>query len=609
VPLTLAQISNVIESAEENELKNLYKSAMAEIASEGRTAEAMSTVIANFPEARQALLLQDRDRLAETSVPLFAVLKRDFDVAQFQYHLPPATSFLRAHAPAKFGDDLSSIRETILVTNREQRSVMGLERGRAGLGIRGLAPISANGQHLGSVEFGMSFGQPFFDNFKAKYDVDVSLHVAQGDRFENFASTLESSLLTTELLGQISNNGAQVVRINQGGTPYAVYGEAVNDFAGNPVGVLEIARKRTDYLGLLSSARTAVLIASLIAIVVAAVIATIISRSISRPIRQAAEAMQDIAEGDGDLTKRLSVVGKDEISMMARGFNQFASKVQQSLQNVNRSTEQLASAAEEMSYITQQTRDGVKQQQSETEQVATAMNEMTATVQEVARHATEASSAAQDADTEAQAGNTIVEQTVQSINQLADEIERATGVVTSVKQDSENIGTVLGVIRGIAEQTNLLALNAAIEAARAGEQGRGFAVVADEVRTLAKRTQDSTQEIQTMIEQLQTGTTEAVEAMKHSQQVSSACVEQAAKAGGSLKSITDAVKTIRSMNLQIATAAEEQSSVAEEINKNIVQINDIGNQSAEGAGQTHLASKQLSELGNELQQLLQQFKI
>ncbi|WP_404365600.1 methyl-accepting chemotaxis protein [Marinobacter sp.] len=609
IPLTLTQISRVIESAEDNELKNLYKSAMAEISSEGRTAEAMSTVIASFPEVRQALIMGDREGLASTSVPLFKTLKREFNVAQFQYHLPPATSFLRAHRPEKFGDDLSEIRETILVTNRDQRSLMGLERGRAGLGIRGLAPIGVNGQHVGSVEFGMSFGQPFFDNFKEQYGVDVALHVEQGGRFEQFASTLENPLLTKELLSSISSAGPRVVRVNQSGTPYAVYGEVVTDFGGSPVGVLEVARKRSDYLGLLSTARNAVLIASLIAIAIAAFIATAISRSISRPVRQAAEAMQEIADGDGDLTQRLSEVGKDEVSMMARGFNQFAEKVQQSLRKVTESTEQLASAADEMSYVTQQTRDGVKQQQNETDQVAAAMNEMTATVQEVAKHANEASAAAQDADMEAQSGNTIVDHAVQSINQLAKEIERATGVVMSVEQDSANIGSVLDVIRGIAEQTNLLALNAAIEAARAGEQGRGFAVVADEVRTLAKRTQDSTQEIQTMIEQLQGRTAEAVEAMRQSQKVSSASVEQAAKAGDSLKSITDAVMTIRNMNLQIATAAEEQTSVAEEINRNVVKINDIGNQSAEGAGQTHLASEQLSELANELQQLLQKFKI
>ncbi|SNC74707.1 methyl-accepting chemotaxis protein [Marinobacter sp. es.048] len=609
VPLTLTQLSRVIESAENNELKNLYKSALAEISSEGRTAKAMSTVIASSPEVSRALLEGDRDALAKTSVPLFKILKRDFNVAQFQYHLPPATSFLRAHRPEKFGDDLSEIRETILVTNREKRALMGLERGRAGLGIRGLAPIEANGQHLGSVEFGMSFGQPFFENFKEKYGVEVALHVAQGNDFEKFASTLENPLLTKELLNSISSDGPTVARMEQAGTPYAVYGEVVTDFSGNPVGVLEVARNRGDYLGLLSATRNAILIASLIAIAIAAFIGTAISRSISRPVRQAAEAMQEIADGDGDLTQRLSVVGKDEISMMARGFNRFAEKVQQSLRKVTDSTEQLASAADEMSYVTQQTRDGVKQQQNETDQVAAAMNEMTATVQEVARHASDASTAAQEADLEAQSGDTIVDQAVQSINKLAEEIERATGVVRSLEQDSVHIGSVLDVIRGIAEQTNLLALNAAIEAARAGEQGRGFAVVADEVRTLAKRTQDSTQEIQAMIEQLQARTAEAVEAMGHSREVSDMSVQQAAKAGDSLKSITNAVTTIRNMNLQIATAAEEQTSVAEEINRNVVKINDIGNQSAEGAGQTHLASESLSELANELQQLLQKFKI
>jgi len=273
------------------------------------------------------------------------------------------------------------------------------------------------------------------------------------------------------------------------------------------------------------------------------------------------------------------------------------------------STTQLASAAEEMSVIMVETNRGTQQQQSETSQVVAAMNEMTATVQEVARNATEAASAASSADSAAAEGKRVVIGTMSAIESLSSEINAAANVIGQLEKDSENIGTVLDVIKGIAEQTNLLALNAAIEAARAGEQGRGFAVVADEVRTLASRTQQSTQEIQEMIEKLQVGAQSAVKVMDESRAKAEDSVTQAASAASSLETITNSVSLINDMNTQIATAAEQQSAVAEEINKNILNISDIVDRTADGASQTSTASDELANLAIQLQQLVNQFKV
>ena len=262
-----------------------------------------------------------------------------------------------------------------------------------------------------------------------------------------------------------------------------------------------------------------------------------------------------------------------------------------------------------MAAITEETSSGVESQKDETVQVASAITQMTATVQEVANNAESATSAAADADSEAKAGNQIVSSTVQAISELATEVESSASVIEKLKGDSENIGAVLDVIKGIAEQTNLLALNAAIEAARAGEQGRGFAVVADEVRTLAQRTQESTAEIENLINALQGGAEEAVTVMTRSRDRASHTVEQAKHAGESLSSITRAVGTILQLNTQIATAAEEQSSVSEEINRNVINIQDISEQTASGAEQTASASAELARLGEQLQNLVGQFKV
>jgi len=614
LPVVNSKITDIVLEAEKKELVNLYKSAKAEIKAEGRLATAMSYIISSVPEMSKAMAENRRDDLAAVTVPMFKVLKTEYGVRQFQFHLPPATSFLRAHKAKKFGDDLSSFRKTILATNSTKKPVNGLEKGVAGLGIRGINPVYHEGKHIGSVEFGMSFGQSFFDKFKETYGVDIALHIKRDNGYKIFGTTLRNTddekvaLLSEEYLNKSFDGEKTIMHSTLNGIPYAAYGDSISDFSGKTIGIMEIVLDRTNYASAISSARNITVAVGIVALIAGLFVAALMAKTIVNPIKNAVNAMNEIAEGDGDLTQRLDEKGKDEVAQLGMAFNHFAEKVRVMVTQVSGSTSQLATAAEEMSMITGETNQGVQKQQSETEMVATAMNEMTATVQEVARHATEASDAAQKADSDAHGGKDVVQKTVSSINELANEIETATSVIKQLETDSDNIGSVLDVIRGIAEQTNLLALNAAIEAARAGEQGRGFAVVADEVRTLASRTQESTQEIQSMIESLQQGSRNAVKAMESSQEQSKQSVEHATNARVSLDAITDSVTTISTMNIQIANAAKEQSSVSEEINKNVVNISQVVEQTAEGAQQTMTASNELANLANELQNLVGQFK-
>jgi methyl-accepting chemotaxis protein len=334
-----------------------------------------------------------------------------------------------------------------------------------------------------------------------------------------------------------------------------------------------------------------------------------VSFMITRPLSNAVEAMKDIAEGEGDLTARLDASGKDEIGQLATAFNGFISKMQALIREVTSSTSQLSAAAEEMSMITGETRNGVQRQQSETALVATAINEMSSTVHEVAQNAEVAASGANQADNQVEKGKQIVSLTVASIRKLASEVETAGTVIGQLEKDSESIGSVLEVIRGIAEQTNLLALNAAIEAARAGEQGRGFAVVADEVRNLASRTQESTQEIQEMIERLQKGSRDAVAAMEAGQEQAQQTVEKASQAEVSLNEISTAVAQINEMNAHIAEASRQQGQVVEEININIVNITEVADNSANGAEQLSTASQEMANLAVNLESQVSRFKI
>lgn len=609
IPVVLSNIKSVVEEAEKRELQALFESAQAELESEGRMAQALSAAVANLGVATELFAQDDREALADMLVPVFKELKSNFGARQFQYHTPPATSFLRVHKPKKFGDDLSSFRNTVLETNRTQQKVMGLEKGVAGLGIRGISPVFYQGQHLGSVEFGMSFGQPFFEQFKQKYHVDISLYIENSGEFKVFGSTLEGKGLLTQQQLSTALSQPLVKQLASAEQDLAVYAHSILDFSGKPVGVLEIAMDRSHFVEAIARARNNTMMIGGLSLVIALVFVALMSRMITNPLRRVIAAMDDIAKGDGDLTKRLDDAGNQEIRLLAEAFNNFAEKVRVMVAQVSGSTSQLAAAAEQMSVITDETSNGVQEQQSETTQVVTAMNEMTATVQEVARHANQAVDATSKADDEAVQGRNVVESTMRAIEGLSTEINSAARVIGELEKESENIGSVLDVIKGIAEQTNLLALNAAIEAARAGEQGRGFAVVADEVRNLASKTQQSTQEIETMIERLQSGTGSAVQVMNDSQTRAEDSVNQAANAGISLEAITNAVSQIKDMNTHIAVAAEEQSSVAEEINRNIVNINDISMRTAEGAGQTSLASAELARLSANLQSLVSQFKV
>lgn len=356
-----------------------------------------------------------------------------------------------------------------------------------------------------------------------------------------------------------------------------------------------------------AQARTLQITATLLALLVGILAAVIITRQITRPLRETLAVVEKIASGD--LTHNMHITRRDELGVLQQGIQRMGATLRDLISGIRDGVTQIASAAEELSAVTEETSAGVNSQKVETDQVATAMHEMAATVQEVARNAEHASSAATDADAQARAGDQVVAEAIGQIERLAEEVRRSTEAMGQLQQESQKIGSVMDVIKSVAEQTNLLALNAAIEAARAGEAGRGFAVVADEVRGLAQRTQKSTEEIEELVAALQSGTQQVANVMLGSRNLTESSVELTRKAGASLESITRTVSSIQSMNQQIAAAAEQQSAVAEQISRSILNVRDVSEQTAAASDETAASSVELARLGNQLQTLVSHFRV
>ncbi len=592
------------ETALDQKLSALRSTLSAAIDAEAARAVSMATAVAENTQVQDLFAAGERDALAALFVPSFEKMRAEQGVRQFQFHVAPATSFLRVHKPEKFDDDLSSFRMTVVEVNKKGAAISGLERGRAGLGMRGVVPVNRKGAQVGSVEFGLSFGQAFFDRYSKRSSAPAALYILREDAVEAFASTFPQDVtFDAEALRAAADSGEAVraPAIDIDGIPHAMLMAPVADFSGNTVGVAVIGFDRSAMDSSLHEARLNSLGIGVAVFLASMVIAWSMNRSLARPLSNITGVMRRLAKGETEVEVP-GVERSDELGSMAGAVQVFKDNAIEARRMEGENAAAAERAVQEKREATMKLADHLESSiKAVVEVVASASTElqasarsMTGTADQTVKQASAVGKASDCASQNIQMVASSAEQLSGSISEISQQVAKSTEITANAITETEGanttveglakaaqkIGDVVNLIQDIAEQTNLLALNATIEAARAGDAGKGFAVVASEVKSLANQTAKATEDISTQIATMQSATTETVQA---------------------ITGVRDVIAKIGENASTISSAIEEQNSATQDISHSVGEVSE-GTQEVSQHSQS--MSEAASSTGNAAEQVL-----
>ncbi len=606
-------------------LQEDYRQVIQLIEDTAQNAYSLAMWVASTPTLQQSFAERNRKALQAETLPIFRALKKKLNIAQFQFHVPPATSFLRLHKIHKFGDDLSAFRKTVLEANRGNKACVGLEKGVAGLGIRGVVPVSYQGRHIGSVEFGSGLTDALLRTLRRKYGFNASILVPDGSRFKFQAQSREMHISpeSDALLKKVMDTGKEEIsRADKAGQKRLTFFGPLKDYAGNVVGVVAIPRDIT--LSVHHLQKTLLLYIAVGLALVLALLAAIyffLERFIVRPVKTLKEAFS--RAGEGDLTQRVEVRTRDELGALSESFNIFQEKIQTAMRSIVGTSATLDTSANELNTISKKMSIGSEQTSGRSNTVAVAAEEMSSNMNSVAA-ATE----------QATANVTSVADGVQDMNasfsQITQRTEKARTITqnavseagnASVRMDelgmaAQEIGKVTETITEISEQTNLLSLNATIEAARAGEAGKGFAVVANEIKELAKQTSAATGEIKKNIQGIQGSTQETVAQIERITAVVTDVDTIVSAIAGEIEQQTRATSEIADNMAQASQGLAEvtenvaqSSSVSSEIAKDVSELNQAAGDIASSSSLISQSAAEMNRLSGQLKTLVGKFRV
>jgi len=612
VTMSVVKQTRIAVQEEDRRFQDHYVSFLATMEERGETALAVAINIAHTPDIQRAFAARDREELTRLTLPIYQDLNKELDIAQFHFHTPPATSFLRLHLLDQYGDDLSDHRHAVVLANVQQITVMGLEKGKGGLGIRSIVPVSYEGQHIGTVELGMDFGEPFLDHYAVCYDLDVCIYlIASGDEIKMFedaekaeamvgddlwlyASTMDERLpVPLEVYDQVRESGETVTsRVSHAGDHYGVLDGPLYDYSGELIGVVEISALRNDVVADIQRGRNGALLAGGLILVAVLVLAYVNVKRISAPLVAMSRAAERAAAGD--LTQTVPVTTEDEVGVLAAAFNRMIENLRHLLDRIAETSQQLSTSSEELAAM-------MEQMNSASEQVVVTAGEMAQGAATQAHRAEEAShSAAQLATATSQIAEN-ARQTGAASTQAQKLVQASVLVVDALSDKLGEIERVVALVDKIAGQTNLLALNASIEAARAGAHGAGFAVVADEVRRLAEHSATSVGEIAALSREIGDRLQEVLTAMEEKRRAVGQTAALAQETATVTKEQEEASETMVSAVNEMAAMAEENAAASEEIAASIEEQVASVEQVADSA-------QVLAEMASSLQQTVSEFR-